>query len=68
MNARMKLYAGLAVAAAAGTALLAQRAFAGRKKDIGPVRDYSKRSGFPRPANEMRGLAAPKQPRAVPPM
>jgi hypothetical protein len=60
MNARTKLYAGLALAAAAGTALLARRAYtgkAGRKKPIRPLRDYSNRSGFPRPASEMRGLA-----------
>jgi hypothetical protein len=67
MRNSSRLYMALALAAAGAAALLARRS-SERKSAVRPLRDYSNRSGFPRPASEMRGLAAPKQPRAVPPM
>ncbi len=63
MNSRTRLVAGLGMAgAAAGAMLLAYRLYAesAKGKMIRPIRDYSNRSGFPRPPGEMRGLAARK--------
>src|SRR5690606_37238608 len=52
---------GLALAAAAGVPALdmacAQRLHAGASRPARPIPDYRDRSGFPRPADAMRGAA-----------
>ena len=52
---------GLVIAAAAGITLVAvyagARAMRARQKRLRPVFDYSDRSGFPKPAEQMRGIA-----------
>jgi hypothetical protein len=52
---------GLMIAAAAGIALAAAyagtRALRARRKRLAQAFDYSGRSGFPKPAAEMRGIA-----------
>ena len=60
MNAKTGLCAGIALAALAGAALLGKRAYDERMRRIAlrPYRDYRTRSGFPRPASEMRGRAS----------
>ncbi|HEX6320339.1 MAG TPA: hypothetical protein VFZ84_15905 [Burkholderiales bacterium] len=52
---------GYVIAAAAALAAVAAyagaRALRARQKRLRPVFDYSDRSGFPKPAEQMRGIA-----------
>jgi hypothetical protein len=60
---------GLAIAAAASIAVLAvyagARTVRARQKRQRPAFDYSDRSGFPRPPEQMRGIARPQLSRPI---
>lgn len=66
---RQGRHEALIVAAAAALGLAA--AYAGarmrraRRKRLSAAFDYSSRSGFPKPAEQMRGIARPQASRAI---
>jgi hypothetical protein len=55
---RQGRHEALALAAAAAAALAIVALLSARRRQPRPVFDYSDRSGFPRPPEEMRGIAA----------
>ena len=59
------LIAGAAIMVAAA---LAAAVLQSRRKRLRPMYDYSDRSGFPRPPDEMRGAARAKKERAQGPL
>ena len=58
----------IAGAAILVTAALAAAVLQSRRKRLRPVYDYSDRSGFPRPPDQMRGAARAKKERAQGPL
>ena len=67
------MHQGRAKALIAGAAIVVVAALAAavlqsRRKRLRPMYDYSDRSGFPRPPDEMRGAARAKKERAQGPL